>query len=29
MLTFEHSGRDESLTDASLTGAKVVEGLLA
>lgn len=28
MLTFEHSGRDESLTDASLTGAKVVEGLL-
>ena len=29
MLTFEHSGRDESLTDASLTGAKVVDGLLA
>ncbi|HTI51947.1 MAG TPA: DUF1501 domain-containing protein [Planctomycetaceae bacterium] len=27
-LTFEHSGRDESLTDASLTGAKVVEELL-
>jgi hypothetical protein len=29
MLTFEHSGRDESLTDASLTGAKVVDALLA
>jgi hypothetical protein len=28
-LTFAHSGRDESLTDASLTGAKVVDGLLA
>ena len=28
LLTFEHSGRDESLTDASLTGAKVVSELL-
>jgi hypothetical protein len=27
-LTFEHAGRDESLTDASLTGAKVVRDLL-
>jgi hypothetical protein len=29
MLTFEHSGRDESLTDASLTGAKVVSELVS
>jgi len=29
MLTFEHSGRNESLTDPSLTGAKVVDALLA
>ncbi|MSR58153.1 MAG: DUF1501 domain-containing protein [Planctomycetaceae bacterium] len=29
LLTFEHSGRDESLTDASLTGARVVRELLA
>lgn len=29
ILTYEHSGRDESLTDASLTGAKVVGQLLA
>lgn len=29
LLTFEHSGRDESLTDASLTGAHVVRPLLA
>jgi hypothetical protein len=28
-LTYAHSGRDESLTDASLTGAKVVTELLA
>jgi uncharacterized protein (DUF1501 family) len=28
-LTYEHSGRDESLTDASLSGAKVVGQLLA
>jgi len=28
LLTYEHSGRDESLTDASLTGAKVVRELL-
>jgi hypothetical protein len=28
-LTYEHSGRDESLTDASLTGAHVVRELLA
>ncbi len=27
-LTYEHSGRDESLTDASLSGAKVVTQLL-
>lgn len=27
-LTFEHSGRDESLTDPSLTGARVVRSLL-
>jgi hypothetical protein len=29
MLTYEHSGRDESLTDASLSGANVVTQLLA
>jgi uncharacterized protein (DUF1501 family) len=29
LLTFQHSGRDESLTDASLTGARVVRDLLA
>jgi hypothetical protein len=28
-LTYEHSGRDESLTDASLTGARVVRELVA
>ena len=28
-LTFEHSGREESLTDASVSGAKVVNQLLA
>jgi hypothetical protein len=29
LLTFEHSGRDESLTDASLSGAEVVNELLS
>lgn len=29
LLTFEHSGRDESLTDASLSGAHVVRALLS
>jgi hypothetical protein len=28
-LIFEHSGRDETLTDASLTHARVVHELLA
>lgn len=28
LLSFEHSGRDESLTDAATTGAKVVSALL-
>jgi len=28
LLTYQHSGRDESLTDASLTGARVVRELL-
>jgi hypothetical protein len=28
LLTFEHSGRDESLTDAGVTGAQVVSDLL-
>jgi uncharacterized protein (DUF1501 family) len=27
-VTYEHSGRDESLTDASLTGAKVINALI-
>jgi hypothetical protein len=29
LLTYQHSGRDESLTDASVTGAHVVQELLA
>jgi len=28
-LVYEHAGREETLTDPSLTGAKVIPGLLA